>query len=135
MLAANAGDVATNTLNATLKGTYPFNETIIGATAPANGPSRPQTLAPGTVQGTLMLTNQGQWTFDGAGNMEANDAGLLVTTPGTGEAADVSASAASCGGAYTVNANNTVDMAYVGGLRGAQRSGGQSATATGLPTA
>jgi len=108
----------TTSANATLKGTYPFNETLIGVTAPATGSTCPQTLAPGTVSGTLQVTDQGLWTFDGAGNMEANDTGVLVTTPGTGEPADVSASVASCGGTYHVNANNTVDMAYVCSLAG-----------------
>jgi len=114
--AAHAGGATS--LNAALKGVYPFNETIIGVTAPATGPTCPQTLAPGSVTSQLMLTNQGTWTFDGAGNMNAQDTGVLVTAPGTGEAADVAASAASCPGTYTVNADHTVDMAYVCGLAG-----------------
>jgi hypothetical protein len=104
--------------NAKLKGTFPFNETIIGVTAPATGPTCPQTLAPGTVNSTLQLTNQGLWTFDGNGHMEADDTGVLVTTPGTGQVADVAASVATCVGTYNVNADNTVDMAYNCGLAG-----------------
>ncbi len=50
--------------------------------------------------------------------MDAEDTGVLVTVPGTGEAADVLASAASCPGTYTVNADHTVDMDYTCGLAG-----------------
>ena len=104
--------------NATLKGVFPFNETIIGVVAPATGGACPQTLAAGTISSQLMLTNQGTWTFDGKGGMDAEDTGVLVTVPGTGEAADVLASMASCPGTYTVNADHTVDMAYTCGLAG-----------------
>ncbi len=45
--------------NATLKGVFPFNETIIGVVAPATGGACPQTLAAGSINSQLMLTNQG----------------------------------------------------------------------------
>jgi hypothetical protein len=117
LLSGNAGHAA-NGGNASLKGTFPFNETIIGVTAaaPANGAPCPQTLAANSVTSELAITNQGMWTFDGAGNVNISDTGVLVTTPGAGEAADVTASAASCGGTYHVNNDNTVDMAYTCGL-------------------
>ena len=118
LCAAGAAHAATTSPNATLQGTFPFSGTIIGVTAPATGPTCPSTLAPGSIGGQLFLTSQGTWTFDGKGNMEANATGVLQTAPGTGEAADVSASVSSCAGTYTVNANHTVDMAYVCSLAG-----------------
>ena len=118
MLTGAAASHADGGGNASLKGTFPFNETIIGVSAPATGGTCPQTLAPGTVTSELSITNQGMWTFDGKGNVDINDTGVLITTPGTGEPADVSASAASCGGTYHVNNDNTVDMAYTCGVAG-----------------
>jgi hypothetical protein len=116
--AVHAGGASQASLNATMKGVFPFNETIIGVTAPATGPTCPQTLAAGSVTSQLQLTNQGEWTFDGKGNLSIVDTGVLVTSPGTGEAADVAASMANCSGTYKVNADHTVDMAYTCGLAG-----------------
>ena len=115
LLSGGAGHAGSSG-NASLKGTFPFNETIIGVSAPATGATCPQTLASGSVTSELAITNQGMWTFDGNGNVNISDTGVLVTTPGTGEPADVTASAASCGGTYHVNNNNTVDMAYTCGI-------------------
>jgi hypothetical protein len=114
---AARADTSTNS-NSTLKGTFPFNETIIAGVAPA-GPGQTQcgsSLAT-PVQQQLTLTNQGQWTFDGAGHVSIQDTGVLTLLPGTGQYMDVSASAASCAGTYTVT-GSTVSMAYTCSLAG-----------------
>jgi hypothetical protein len=112
------GPISQTTLNSCLKGNFPYNETLIGVDAPATGPACSATLAPGSVTGTIMLTTQGSWTFDGAGNIATAASGVLVSAPGTGEAADPSVAAENCSGTYSVNQDGTLDMAYVCSLAG-----------------
>ena len=98
--------------NAGMKGTYPFNETIIGAIgSPDSATGACPTSLPSSAQ-QLTLTNQGTWSFDGAGNMLAQDTGVLMTAPGQGGAFDVIASQANCPGTYNVRSDGTVDMVY-----------------------
>jgi hypothetical protein len=119
MLAAGAASAERNSeSNAALKGSYPFNETIIGAVSPASPGQTAcgQTLTNPVAQ-QLTLTNQGIWTFDGKGNLEINDTGVLTVTPGTNQYMDVSYSAASCAGTYAVSGNK-VSMKYTCGVAG-----------------
>ena len=98
-------------LNSAVKGTFPFNETIIAAVQYVQGVTTcPQTVSP-TQQ--LSLTNQGSWTFDGAGNLSIDDTGVEVLVPGNGGApATVAYSQAHCAGTYQVNKNSTVSLHY-----------------------
>jgi len=103
-------------LNASVKGTYPFNETIIAGVAtpvagvcPAATPGQPY---PNVYQ-QLSLTNQGTWSFDGKGNVKMDDTGVEVLVPGAGtHPVDVMYSEAHCKGTYQVNANSTIDFHY-----------------------
>ena len=97
--------------NASLKGVFPFNETIIAGIAPFQGdrcPSDPSALA---ITQQFSLTNQGTWGFDGQGRVHMDDTGVQVIVQGGQVSAGYSE--AHCDGTYLVERDSTVSMDYV----------------------
>ena len=101
--------------NASLKGTFPFNETIIAGIAgpPASGPC-PTDGAQLTIVQQFSLTNQGTWSFDGVGHVHMDDTGVSVTVnSGASPLIQAGYSEAHCDGTYQVQSNSTVSMDYI----------------------
>ena len=117
LLAASSA-LADSVSNASIKGTFPFNETIIaGISAP--GGSNLCDAAPDAYE-QFSLTNQGLWTFDGSGHVHMDDTGVSVVVeknPPTPPAAPVTIqsgySEAHCDGTYQVQGDSTVEMDYI----------------------
>ena len=117
LLGVTVGAQADGISNASLKGTFPFNETIIAGIAPvpsSSGGVCPTDGAQLTITQHFSLTNQGQWSFDGVGKVHMDDTGVSVTvTPGAPSLLAAGYSEAHCDGTYQVQDKSTVSMDYI----------------------
>ncbi len=119
---------SSSALNNQLKGTFPFNETIIAAiaTVPPSG-TCPKSVTNGSTDLNVVqhfsLTNQGTWSFDGAGNVNMDDTGVQVTWTPYSSKVEVAASSASCKGNYSVNSDASIDFHYYCSLPNPSGSG------------
>ena len=96
--------------NSDLKGTFPFNETIHIVQQGAVGGQCGTSLS-GPVS-TAVYNDTGYWTFDGKGNMWAQDHGTYVTVFPPTDASQVTGAGASCKGTYTIPETGKVYLHY-----------------------
>ena len=106
LLGASGAAQAEELSNASLKGVFPFNETIIAGIASFQGAGVARAI---TQQ--FSLTNQGTWGFDGQGRVHMDDTGVQVIVQGGQVSAGYSE--AHCDGTYLVERDSTVSMDYV----------------------
>lgn len=113
MVIATSAPAGDGPSNASLKGTYPFNETIIAGigSLPPSG-SCPTDGAALTITQQFSLTNQGTWAFDGVNRVHMDDTGVQVTVSQGGVIAS-GYSEAHCDGTYQVTDNRSVSMDYI----------------------
>jgi hypothetical protein len=103
--------------NASLKGVFPFNETIIAGIAPFQGTACPTDASQLVITQQFSLTNQGTWGFDGVGHVHMDDTGVSVVVqvqngpPPTTITSGYSE--AHCDGTYSVGNDSTVSMDYI----------------------
>jgi hypothetical protein len=113
--AATAVKADNRNLNSSVKGTFPFNETIIAGIASVDQTTgKCPNLLPSypNVFQQLSLTNQGTWSFDGAGHVHMDDTGVQVVVPGAGSPANTTYSEAHCDGTYDVKPDSTIAFHY-----------------------
>ena len=96
--------------NASLKGDFPFNETLHIVQQPAvNGQCGSSLVGPVT---TAIYNDQGIWSFDGKGNVHMTDSGTFMTVSTPNDASQVVPGAAECYGTYDLLNSSTVDFHY-----------------------
>jgi hypothetical protein len=97
--------------NRSLKGVFPFNETIIAGIAPFTGNACPTDASQLVITQQFSLTNQGTWGFDGVGHVHMDDTGVQVIAQGGQITAGYSE--AHCDGTYQVQHDATISMDYI----------------------
>jgi hypothetical protein len=97
--------------NRSLKGIFPFNETIVAGIAPFQGDACPTDASQLAITQQFSLTNQGTWGFDGAGHVHMDDTGVQVIVQGGQVSAGYSE--AHCDGTYLVAQDATISMDYI----------------------
>jgi hypothetical protein len=96
--------------NASLKGDFPFNETLHIVQQPAvNGQCGASLVGPVS---TAIYNDQGIWSFDGKGNVHMTDSGTFMTVSTPTDASQVAPGAAQCYGTYNLLDSGTVDFHY-----------------------
>jgi len=115
VLGATVAAQADGPSNASLKGTFPFNETIIAGIGPVpSGGQCPTDGAQLAITQHFSLTNQGTWAFDGRGHVHMDDTGVSVTVNATTTPLLAAGySEAHCDGTYQVQDKSTVSMDYI----------------------